>query len=125
MTPDQLKYTKDHVWVEVEGDTVRMGITDHAQKELGDIVFVELPEIGRKCVQGMTVGSIESIKTTNDLLAPVTGEVIEVNETVRDKPDTINNEPYGKGWMIRIRISSANELQNLLSFEAYQQVSQG
>jgi len=120
MKPEELKYTKDHVWVAVEGDIAQMGITDFAQKELGEVVFIELPEIGRKCTQGQAVGSIESVKTSNDLLAPLTGEVMEVNEFLREKPDTVNGEPYGKGWMMRMKISLPAEVQQLMSFEAYE-----
>lgn len=125
MKPEELKYTKDHVWVAVEGDIAQMGITDFAQKELGDVVFIELPEIGRKCVHGQAVGSIESVKTSNDLLAPLTGEVVEVNELLREKPNTINGEPYGNGWMMRIRISAPAELQQLMSLEAYMEHIKG
>jgi len=121
MKAEELKYTKDHVWVAAEGDLVIMGITDHAQKELGDIVFLELPELGRKCSPGQAVGSIESIKTTNDLLAPVSGEVVEVNPLVRDKPDTVNIDPLGEGWLLKIRVSQPEELLRLMDFDTYQQ----
>ena len=125
MKAEELKYTKDHVWVAAEGDIVRIGITDHAQNELGDIVFLELPELGRKCRQGQVVGSIESVKTTNDLLAPVSGEVVEINPLVRDKPDTVNRDPLGEGWLLRIRVGLSEELLHLMDFDAYRQSIQG
>jgi glycine cleavage system H protein len=125
MKPEELKYTKDHAWVAVDGGIAQMGITDFAQKELGDVVFIELPEIGRKCIQGQAVGSIESVKTSNDLLAPLTGEVMEVNALLKEKPDTVNGDPYGKGWMMKIRMSAPTELQQLMSLEAYEKHSKG
>jgi glycine cleavage system H protein len=119
MKAEELRYSKDHMWVVVEGDLARMGITDHAQRELGDVVFLDLPEVGRKCAQGEVVGSIESVKTTNDLFTPVSGEVVEANSVVRDSPNMVNTDPLGRGWLFRIRLSSPDELKQLLDFKAY------
>jgi glycine cleavage system H protein len=125
MKPEELKYTKDHAWVAVEKDVAQTGITDFAQKELGDVVFVDLPEIGRKCVAGQAIGSIESVKTQNDLLAPLTGEVVEVNPLLKEKPDTVNGDPYGKGWMMKIKMSAPAELSKLMNLAAYEKHTQG
>jgi glycine cleavage system H protein len=125
MKPEELKYTKDHAWVAVQGDISQTGITDFAQKELGDVVFIELPEVGRKCVAGQAIGSIESVKTQNDLLSPLTGEVVEVNPLLKEKPDTVNADPYGKGWMMKIKMSAPAELQQLMSLEAYEKHTKG
>ena len=119
MKAEELRYSKDHMWVVVEGDLARMGITDHAQRELGDVVFLDLPEVGRKCAQGEVVGSIESVKTTNDLFTPLSGEVVEANSVVRDSPNMVNTDPLGRGWLFRIRLSSPDELKQLLDFKAY------
>ena len=123
MKPEELKYTKDHSWVTVQGDVATTGISDFAQKELGDVVFIELPEVGRKSVMGQAIGSIESVKTQNDLLAPLSGEVVEVNALLREKPDTVNLDPYGKGWMMKIKVGNAAELQQLLDFAAYEKLT--
>ncbi|MGA2478990.1 MAG: glycine cleavage system protein GcvH [Spirochaetia bacterium] len=125
MKPEELKYTKDHAWVAVEKDVAQMGITDFAQKELGDVVFIDLPEIGRKCVAGQAIGSIESVKTQNDLLAPLTGEVVEVNPLLKEKPDTVNGDPYGKGWMMKIKMSAPAELSKLMNLDAYEKHTKG
>jgi glycine cleavage system H protein len=125
MKPEELKYTKDHSWVAVEKDVALAGITDFAQKELGDVVFIDLPEVGRKTVMGQAIGSIESVKTQNDLLAPLTGEVLEVNPLLKEKPDTVNGDPYGKGWMMKIRMSAPAELQQLMSLNAYEKHIKG
>jgi glycine cleavage system H protein len=125
MKPEELKYTKDHAWVAVEKDIAQTGITDFAQKELGDVVFIELPEVGRKCVAGQAIGSIESVKTQNDLLSPLTGEVVEVNPLLKEKPDTVNGDPYGKGWMMKIKMSAPAELQGLMNLAAYEKHTQG
>ncbi len=125
MKPEELKYSNDHMWVAVEAGIARIGITDHAQKELGDIVFLQLPEPGRTLSQGTIIGSIESIKTTNDLLAPVTGEVVEANQLVRDKPDTVNRDPLGEGWLLRVRLSQPGELDGLMTFAAYLEHTRG
>ncbi|HWS15519.1 MAG TPA: glycine cleavage system protein GcvH [Candidatus Methylomirabilis sp.] len=119
MKAEELRYSKDHMWVVVEGDLARMGITEHAQRELGEVVFLDLPEVGRKCAQGEVVGSIESVKTTNDLFTPLSGEVVESNSVVRDSPNIVNTDPLGQGWLFRIRLSGPDELKQLLDFKAY------
>lgn len=119
MTPHDSHYTKSHEYVHVEGDIGTIGITDYAQKELGDVVFVELPQVGTELEQGDELGSIESVKAVSELFAPVSGEVIEVNESLSDKPDLINGDPYGDGWMVRIRLSRPDEVEELLSSRDY------
>lgn len=117
--PDDLKYTKDHEWIRVEGDIGTVGITDYAQKELSDIVYVELPEVGSKVEQFKPFGTIEAVKTVADLYAPVSGEVVEVNTNLEEEPGLINQDPYGKGWIIKVKISDPSELDNLMSAEEY------
>ncbi len=117
--PGDLQYTKSHEWVRREEGTATIGITDHAQDELGDVVFVELPEKGTSFSAGDSFGTVESVKAVSDLYAPVGGEVVEVNETLNDSPELINEEPYGGGWMIRLRISEDGEL---LSAEEYEKL---
>ena len=123
MGEETLKYSADHLWVAVEGDEARIGITDHAQKELADVVFVELPQTGAAFKRGDPFGSIESVKSVADLLAPLTGEVTAVNDELTNKPETINAAPYGEGWLVRIRFSKPEELGSLMDFEAYQKHS--
>jgi glycine cleavage system H protein len=117
--PSELKYGKSHEWVRVEGDTATVGITDHAQKELTDVVFVELPAAGRKIKSGEACAVIESVKTASDIYAPVSGEVIESNDAVTKDPAIVNNEPYGKGWFFKVKLSDPGELDHLLSADAY------
>ncbi len=117
--PGDLQYTKTHEWVRREGDTATVGITDHAQDELGDVVFIELPEEGASFGAGDAFGTIESVKAVSDLYAPVGGEVVEVNEALNDNPEKVNEDPYGEGWMIKLRISEEGEL---LSAEEYEKV---
>ena len=117
--PGDLQYTKSHEWVRREEGTATIGITDHAQDELGDVVFVELPEKGTSFAAGDSFGTVESVKAVSDLYAPVGGEVVEVNETLNDSPELINEEPYGGGWMIRLRISEDGDL---LSAEEYEKL---
>ncbi len=117
--PEDLQYTKTHEWVRREEGTATIGITDHAQDELGDVVFVELPEKGTSFSAGDSFGTVESVKAVSDLYAPVGGEVVEVNETLNDSPELINEEPYGGGWMIRLRISEDGDL---LSAEEYEKL---
>lgn len=117
--PQELQYTKSHEWVRVEDDVVTVGITDHAQEELGDVVFVELPEEGDSLSAGDTFGTIESVKAVSDLYAPVGGEVVEVNGTLNDTPENVNEDPYGEGWIVKIRSS---EEADLLSAEEYEKV---
>jgi glycine cleavage system H protein len=117
--PEDLQYTKSHEWVRIEGDTVTIGITDHAQDELGDVVFVELPEEGATFDAGESFGTVESVKAVSDLYAPVGGEVVEVNSTLEDAPENINEDPYGEGWIVKLRITDEPDL---LSPEGYEKV---
>lgn len=117
--PAELKYSKDHEWVKVEGDRVTIGITDFAQESLGDIVFVELPSVGDTVEAEETFGVVESVKTASDLYAPVSGEVVEVNDEPVDSPEAVNQDPYGKGWMIVLEISDPSQLDNLMSADEY------
>ena len=117
--PVSLKYTKDHEWIRVEGATGVVGITDYAQGELGDVVFVELPAVGTKLTQGKAFGTIEAVKAVSDLYAPVTGEVVEVNAQVQETPEIVNKEPYEGGWMLKIKITNSGELSALLAADAY------
>ncbi len=117
--PSDLKYTEEHEWLRVEGDTAEIGITDYAQGELGDIVFVELPSVGDKVERGDSFGTIEAVKAVSDLYAPITGKVTEVNESLEDDPTIINRDPYVDGWMIRVEISDPSEVEKLLSADAY------
>lgn len=117
--PQELKYTKDHEWVRVEGDNVVIGVTDFAQKELGDIVYVDVDTEGDTVEVDEVFGSVEAVKTVSDLLMPITGEVIAFNEALEDAPELVNNDPYGDGWMIKVAISDASELDNLMSADEY------
>lgn len=119
--PAELKYSKDHEWVRIEGNRAYVGITDFAQDELGDIVFVELPESGTMIEVNQTFGTVESVKTVSDLFAPISGKVVEVNSLLVDSPEQVNSSPYGEGWMIVIEMSHPTELSALLNAEAYQQ----
>jgi glycine cleavage system H protein len=118
--PEELKYTEEHEWVMVEGDLVVVGITDFAQDSLGDVVFVELPEVGSEVTVGKAFGVVESVKAVSDIYAPVSGIVEEINEELPDAPEVINTSPYGDGWMIKIRLSDPSELDELLDAAAYQ-----
>ncbi len=117
--PEDLKYTKEHEWIKIENDEGVIGITDYAQDQLGDIVYVELPEAGETFNAMESFGSIDSVKTSSELYIPVSGEVIEVNEDVIDRPELVNEDPYGKGWLIKIRITNPEDLKNLLDASAY------
>ncbi len=117
--PTNLKYTKDHEWIRVEGDEAYVGITDFAQGELGEIVFVENEKEGETLEINEVFGSIEAVKTVSDLCMPVSGEIIEINAELEDAPELVNNDPYGNGWMIKIRITDAAELNDLMDAEAY------
>ncbi len=118
--PSDLKYTKAHEWVRVAGDTVTIGITDHAQQELTDIVFVELPEAGRQVKAGEACAVVESVKTASDIYAPVSGQILEPNKSVADEPALANSEPYDKGWFFKIKVSNPDELKSLLSAQQYE-----
>ena len=117
--PADLKYTKEHEWIHVEGDTATVGVTDFAQGELGDVVFIEIETVGETLGQGETFGTIEAVKTVSDLYMPVAGEVIEFNAALEETPELVNSDPYGEGWMVRIKMSSPDELKDLLSDEDY------
>jgi len=119
MVPNDRKYTKEHEWVQVDGDIATIGVTDFAAGELGDIVFVELPGVGDELNQGDTVGSIESVKAVEDLYVPVSGEVVEINEAIDAAPETVNSEPFDSGWLFKIKLSDTAELDNLLDAGAY------
>jgi glycine cleavage system H protein len=124
MKPEELKYTKDHIWVKAEGDTAIIGLSDYAQNELGDIVFVEMPETGKKLTKGETFGTVESVKSVSDIIAPLNGEVLDFNQILEDTPETINSDPYGDGWIIKISISNADELGELLDHAAYNEFTE-
>ena len=117
--PNNLKYTKDHEWIRVEGEVAYVGITDFAQSELGEIVFVENEKEGETIDANEVFGSIEAVKTVSDLCMPVTGEILEVNAALEDAPELVNNDPYGEGWMIKIAVKDAAELEGLMDAEAY------
>ncbi|MEO8033204.1 MAG: glycine cleavage system protein GcvH [Acidobacteriota bacterium] len=123
-TPEDSRYAKSHEYVHVEGDIGTIGITEYAQKELGDVVFVELPQVGSQLEHGDELGSIESVKAVSELFAPVSGEVVEVNEALRDKPELVNTDPYGDGWMVRIKMTDATEVEELMSAEEYEEYTQ-
>jgi len=117
--PDNLKYSKDHEWIRVEGGEAYVGITDFAQSQLGDIVFVDVTSVGETLAQGDVFGTIEAVKTVSDAFLPVGGEVLEFNETLNDSPDKVNSDPYGEGWMVKIKIADPAELDVLLGAEDY------
>jgi glycine cleavage system H protein len=117
--PANLKYTKDHEWMDLSGDTGKVGITDYAQQQLGDVVYMELPEVGAKLKQGQSFGTIESVKAVSELYSPVSGEVVEVNTALKDKPETVNKDPHGS-WMIAIKLANAGETGALLDAAQYQ-----
>jgi glycine cleavage system H protein len=117
--PANLKYTKDHEWIDLSGDQGKVGITDYAQQQLGDVVYVELPEVGAKLKQGQSFGTIESVKAVSELYSPVSGEIVEVNTSLKDKPETVNKDPHGS-WMVVIRLTNAGEAAGLLDAAQYQ-----
>lgn len=117
--PTNLKYTKDHEWVSVDGDIATVGITDFAQKELGDIVYVEVETLDQTMDRDEVFGTVEAVKTVSDLFLPLSGEIVEFNDTLESKPEDVNTDPYGKGWMIKIKISNPDEVAELLSSEDY------
>ena len=120
VSPPELKYTKEHEWVRVEGDIGTIGITDYAQDQLGDIVFVELPAVGATINATQKLGEIESVKAVSELFAPVSGEVTEANDGLADGPESVNDDPYGDGWMVKMRLSDSAELEGLLSADEYE-----
>lgn len=120
--PSNLHYTNEHEWIRVEGDTAYIGITDFAQSELGEIVFVDIDTVGEHLQQGEVFGSVEAVKTVSDLNMPVSGEVLEINETLNDQPELVNTDPYGEGWMIKISVDDLAELDTLLDAAAYEAI---
>ena len=122
MIPEDLKYTKEHEWVKVDGDTALIGITDYAQSELGDIVFVEMPNVGDKFSQNDTVGTIEAVKTVADIYSPIDGTIIEINQDIESDPEFVNSDPYSKGWLIKMKFSDSSDLKNLLSHIEYKEL---
>jgi glycine cleavage system H protein len=117
--PEQLKYTKDHEWVSIEGEIATIGITDFAQSELGDIVFVDISTVGQHMSQEEVFGTVEAVKTVSDLFLPVSGEIIELNSGLEANPEVVNSDPYGEGWMVKVRISNASEIDSLMSAAEY------
>lgn len=120
--PQELKYTKDHEWIRVEGDTVTIGITDFAQSELGDIVYVEVETVDETLDKEEVFGTVEAVKTVSDLYLPISGEIIEFNESLEDEPEKVNSDPYGEGWMIKVKFSDESQLEELLSANAYKEI---
>lgn len=125
MVPKELLYTKDHEWVRLEDGRARVGITDHAQKSLGDIVYVELPPVGKEVKKGERTATVESVKAVGEIFAPLSGKVVEVNTTVTQSPDLINKDPYGQGWLFVLEISDRAEIGSLLAPEAYEELLKG
>ena len=118
--PENFRYTKEHEWVSLEGETATVGITFHAQSELGDIVYVDLPKVGASLELGKSFGSVESVKAVSDIYAPITGEVTEINETLADAPEKLNEDPHGAAWLIKVKVGSPNEFNNLMPVSDYQ-----
>jgi glycine cleavage system H protein len=125
MVPKDLRYTKDHEWVRVDGDTATIGVTDFAAHQLGDVVFVDLPAVGKTVEQFATFGVVESVKAVSDLYAPVSGEVVGVNGDLTSKPELVNSDPFGGGWMIRVRVTDAAQVGDLLDAAAYELLTAG
>jgi glycine cleavage system H protein len=119
MVPENLRYTKDHEWIRVDGDSGTIGITDHAQEELGDIVYVELPKVGAKLEQSSSFGSVESVKAVSDIYCPVSGEVAEVNQALAESPEKVNDEPYGNGWLIKLKLANPAQVDQLMTAAQY------
>lgn len=122
MVPKDLLFTTDHEWIRVDGDIVTIGITHYAQGELGDVVFVELSEVGEDVAQSESIGTIEAVKAVSDMFAPISGEVLEINKELENTPEIINKDPYGDGWMAKLKISDKSELENLLTPEKYKEL---
>ncbi|MEP6259996.1 MAG: glycine cleavage system protein GcvH [Gillisia sp.] len=123
--PKELKYTKDHEWVRIEGDVATVGVTDFAQGELGDIVYVEVETVGETLEKEEVFGTVEAVKTVSDLFSPLSGEIIEFNESLEDTPEKVNSDPYGDGWMVKIRISDQDQVSDLLSASEYKEIIGG
>jgi glycine cleavage system H protein len=120
--PQELKYTREHEWIRLDGDVAYVGITDYAQEQLGDIVFVDIPSVGETLEAGEVFGTIEVVKTVSDLFSPVTGEVLEQNEALEENPELVNQDPYGEGWLIKIKPAAVEELNDLLDADGYKEV---
>jgi len=120
--PNELKYTKDHEWIAIDGDIAKVGITDFAQRELGDIVYVEIETVGELLKADEVFGTVEAVKTVSDLFLPVEGEILELNEDLETSPEDVNNDPYEKGWMIKMKVSNPSDLDNLLTSEDYKKL---
>jgi glycine cleavage system H protein len=118
--PAELKYTKDHEWIKVDGDTASIGITEFAQRELGDIVYIDISSVGKEVAKEEVFGTVEAVKTVSDLFMPLTGTVTEINQALDSQPELVNSDPYGDGWMVKITIKNASEIDGLLSADAYQ-----
>jgi len=125
MYPDDFYYTKDHEWIQVKEDKATIGITDFAQKQLGDVVYVEMPEVGTQLEFHQSIGVIESVKAVSDIYSPVSGEVIEVNADLNDSPELVNQDPHGKGWFIRLKIGDETEFEKLMSVDDYEKFLEG
>jgi glycine cleavage system H protein len=121
MVPENLRYTKDHEWIRVDGETGVIGITDHAQEELGDIVYVELPKTGVKLDKSASFGSVESVKAVSDIYCPVAGEVLEINPALAEAPEKVNDDPYGEGWLIKLKLSDTKQTEELMSPAQYEE----
>ncbi len=124
-TPSDLKYTSDHEWVRIDGDIATVGITDYAQDALGDVVFVQLPEVGRATAQSESVSEVESTKSVSDIYAPLEGEIVEINESLDSDPASLNSDPYGKGWIFKIRLAAGADTSSLLGAEEYKALVEG
>lgn len=125
MVPDDRKYTEEHEWVQIDGDVATVGVTDFAANELGDVVFVELPEVGSEFSQGDTIGTIESVKAVADLFLPVSGEITEINETVADSPELVNSDAMDDGWLFKVKLSEVAEMDQLIDAAAYSELTGG
>jgi glycine cleavage system H protein len=119
--PENLRYSKDHEWILVEGDTATVGVTDYAQESLGDVVYVDLPTVGATFGAHESVGSVESVKAVSDIFTPISGEILEVNESLNDAAETVNSDPYGAAWMVKVRLTNPSEIDELMDAAAYQQ----
>jgi len=124
MKTEELKYTKDHIWVYTDGNTAVIGLSNYAQQELGDIVFVEMPETGKTFKKGEPIGTVESVKSVSDILSPLSGEITDFNKILEDTPETINKDPYGDGWIVKMSISNKDEIDELLDYAAYEEFTE-
>jgi glycine cleavage system H protein len=125
MYPEDFSYTKEHEWVKVQGDTATVGITDFAQNQLGDVVFVELPEPGEELEAHQTLGVVESVKAVSDIYSPISGEVTEINQGLNDEPEILNQDPHGKGWIIKLKVKDESELEDLMTASEYEKYLEG